>query len=278
MLLTCVALLCYNSVMSDHEPLENGVWLPPFMSEPMSDAGPLQRQPALQLVIDAADRIRDQISLDAKTGLLKQEAWFDDLDTAIENLQPGERLVVYMADLDNFKTINDTLGHDAGDEVLGIVAEAFKQTFKRETDEIAHGSRERRNSEGIARLGGDEFAVFSTTKANGFSGNQRHNDNVEKEVSTRDERVNTRLQELIAGTRFDGYKLRLSIGEATCNEDDTAKTLLVRADTDMIHAKYQGKIDSISEDDRKRLREIINFLQKVGARVEPWLVDAANVT
>lgn len=232
---------------------------------------------ASQLIMDASDRQRRQIKIDAITGLLKQEAWFDNVDAIIENLQPGEILTIFVVDLDDFKSLNDSLGHDAGDEFLGIAAQALQETFKRETDKMAHGSRERQDSESIARLGGDEFAIYTIQKTDIVDGERRSTDNNE-EIDLQPKRVNAELRKLIIDTKFAATNHHMSMGGATYVEGDTAKTLFVRADINMIHSKYQGKIDKISEEDREHLCEIIDFLQRVGARVEPWLFYVINKT
>lgn len=59
----------------------------------------------------------------------------------------GEKRALLYIDLDHFKEVNDSLGHDAGDELLLVVSKVFKRVVKRESDSIA-------------RLGGDEFAVL----------------------------------------------------------------------------------------------------------------------
>ncbi|MCE2509865.1 MAG: EAL domain-containing protein [Alphaproteobacteria bacterium] len=94
----------------------------------------------------------EQLSLyDPLTGLSNRALFHDRLDRAIAlSRRNNTRLAVLMMDLDRFKEINDTLGHDAGDEVLKKVAERLVGTC--------------RESDTLARLGGDEFmAILPTT-------------------------------------------------------------------------------------------------------------------
>lgn len=67
----------------------------------------------------------------------------------------GQALILFLADLDNLKQINDTYGHLAGDQALISAADLFRKTF--------------RKSEIVARLGGDEFAILIQSPAQYFS-------------------------------------------------------------------------------------------------------------
>jgi diguanylate cyclase len=98
-------------------------------------------------------------SYDALTGLPNRSLFRDRLAQAIERAGRSRRPMALMfLDLDRFKTINDSLGHDAGDQLLRHVA-ATLTTALRDADSVARGS----GDEGItvARLGGDEFTVIA---------------------------------------------------------------------------------------------------------------------
>jgi diguanylate cyclase (GGDEF)-like protein len=89
-------------------------------------------------------QIRHQARHDALTGLSNREALHDDLATALGGLGDGDRAAVLLVDLDRFKEVNDSLGHDAGDELLREIAARLA--------DVADGAL-------VSRLGGDEFAV-----------------------------------------------------------------------------------------------------------------------
>ena len=83
---------------------------------------------------------------DALTGLPDRLHFRERTEEALPGLRRGQSFAVLCVDLDNFKEVNDTLGHPAGDELLKIVAERLNKNV-RETDILA-------------RLGGDEFAII----------------------------------------------------------------------------------------------------------------------
>lgn len=95
---------------------------------------------------DAQETINRLAFYDSLTGLANRRLLMDRLEHAIMGAKRhGEMVAVMMCDLDNFKMINDSLGHDAGDELLKHISNTMKN-FIREDDLVA-------------RLGGDEFVV-----------------------------------------------------------------------------------------------------------------------
>jgi diguanylate cyclase (GGDEF)-like protein len=80
---------------------------------------------------------------DALTGLPNRK-WFR--EQAEEAVERGQRGAIVLVDLDRFKDVNDTLGHQAGDELLGVVAQRLPASLR--TDDT------------VARLGGDEFGLI----------------------------------------------------------------------------------------------------------------------
>jgi diguanylate cyclase (GGDEF)-like protein len=82
---------------------------------------------------------------DTLTGLPNRVLLNERLEQALAHVKRGEIVAVHLLDLDNFKTVNDTLGHAAGDKLLQQVADRLRDLI-RETDTIA-------------RMGGDEFAI-----------------------------------------------------------------------------------------------------------------------
>ncbi|MEC5160246.1 MULTISPECIES: sensor domain-containing protein [unclassified Janthinobacterium] len=96
--------------------------------------------------IHRTSHLEHALNHDLLTGLATRSLLWDRLDKALHLAQRNKTLVAtVLVDLDNFKDINDTLGHDAGDEVLRVVARRL-QSSVRDTDTVA-------------RLGGDEFVL-----------------------------------------------------------------------------------------------------------------------
>lgn len=96
--------------------------------------------------VRAIDRLNRQNQRDAFTRLLNKVSTREVVDSHLSNAGPGECAALCIVDLDRFKTINDTYGHDTGDAVLFQAAKHLRQSF--------------RSTDVIGRIGGDEFLVF----------------------------------------------------------------------------------------------------------------------
>ena len=159
------------------------------------------------------ESIRQMAMTDSLTGAYNARAFLDFLQKEMERSRRYKRPVSLMyLDLDNFKSINDTLGHQTGNSLLGSVAGALK-TSVRLTDIVA-------------RLGGDEFAVLLPETG-------------EEAART----ISERAWETIAREmKVRSWPLTFSAGVATCRQDIcTADELIKTADDLMYQVKRSGK-------------------------------------
>jgi len=160
-------------------------------------------------------QLRQMAFHDPLTLLANRTLFKDRVQHALALVQRGHLPVaVLFLDLDNFKTINDSLGHDAGDRLLGAVAQRIVKNT--------------RASDTVARLGGDEFAVL-----------------VESLGSTEEVRViaASLIEALGAPFLLNGMEVRVaaSVGVAHSDTASSAEALLGNADIAMYHAKAAGK-------------------------------------
>ena len=161
------------------------------------------------------EKLRELAFHDPLTLLANRNLFRDRVQHALTRAQRGDRCpAVMFLDVDNFKNINDSLGHDAGDRLLQAVAQR-----------IIHTSR---SSDTVARLGGDEFGVLLEGAG----------------TAAEVQRVADALVEAL-GVPFslDGREVRVtaSVGVAFSAAETTAKELLSNADLAMYHAKSAGK-------------------------------------
>ncbi len=163
-----------------------------------------------------SEELTYQATHDALTGLLNRRAFEDRLNHVLEMAQQGdnEHVMCYL-DLDQFKVINDTCGHDAGDELLRQLCVQLKSKVrKRDT---------------LARLGGDEFGVL-----------------MEHCKLDQADRVADALRQTITEFRFawDGREFRIgaSIGMAAINaSSESIVAVMSAADAACYVAKDQGR-------------------------------------
>ena len=105
------------------------------------------RARAVRMVADQTGQLRHQALHDALTGLPNRALIADRIEQLLaRNRRRGTQGAVLFIDLDEFKNVNDTLGHDAGDRLLVAVAARLTSTL--------------RDAETIGRMGGDEFVVL----------------------------------------------------------------------------------------------------------------------
>jgi len=130
-----------------------------------------------------------------------------------------------MTDIDHFKTFNDTFGHLTGDQVLRLVALSVKQNVK--------------GQDLAARYGGEEFAVIlpDTVLRSGVT----VADHIRRAVMTKE------LMKRSTGEHLG--RVTISIGVATLRPDDSAASLLGRADQCMYAAKRSGRNQVVCETD-----------------------------
>ncbi|HSD74050.1 MAG TPA: EAL domain-containing protein [Steroidobacteraceae bacterium] len=166
--------------------------------------------------VEREERLYRQAHFDELTELPNRQLFKDRLAREIARSgRAGESLALLYIDLDNFKRINDTLGHDSGDDLLRAVAGRLSACVKQ--------------SDTVARLGGDEFLVIVGAV---------HGPEQAAKVA---ERI---LAELAAPLEIGAreYQARASIGIAIYPDDGTTlEELLKNADTAMYRAKEDGR-------------------------------------
>jgi diguanylate cyclase (GGDEF)-like protein/PAS domain S-box-containing protein len=119
-----------------------------IMRKPLEDGGWIATHEDITDRQAAEERIVHMARHDALTDLPNRTMLRERLEYELKRVKRGEGLAVLCLDLDNFKSVNDTLGHPIGDELLKVVADRLRSCI--------------RDSDTIARLGGDEFAIIMT--------------------------------------------------------------------------------------------------------------------
>ena len=204
---------------------------------------------------DITDRMRMEAQLqhladhDAITGLLNRRRFTEELERALaRSRRHHETGAVLFLDLDGFKFVNDTLGHAAGDALIGRVGGLLRHAV-RETDTLA-------------RMGGDEFAVLLTRCERGGA------------VKVAEKLLETLRRDGLAGTERRG-RLSCSIGVALFGGDDdvSADELVVEADIAMYEAKDEGKDRYAIYDLARRRRTRPGIRESWSTRLERAICD-----
>jgi diguanylate cyclase (GGDEF)-like protein len=158
-------------------------------------------------------KLRHEATHDALTGLLNRRAFRARL--AREVAEPDAAFALILCDMDNLKRVNDTLGHEAGDIALKLLAEALRSGLRRED---------------AYRLGGDEFAIV-------LAGATREDA----------EGVLERLQEAVASAAREPIDLiQASFGLAFYEEGESPDRLVARADQVLYQAKRRRRHGAVA--------------------------------
>ena len=169
-----------------------------------------------RMLRESKERYRHMAQHDALTGLPTRMLMHDRLRTALERAKRFKTgVALLMLDLDKFKQVNDSLGHDGGDRVLCITAQRITDTI--------------RKTDSVARMGGDEFIVLLS------------------------DLTEAGQAELIAAKLVVALSMPIQIGSrevpvsasvgvcTICDGAADAEVLLQRVDAAMYHAKAQGR-------------------------------------
>jgi len=151
---------------SDADPSDIGGLVPPedklsYLQKPFHPHEVRQMTIALGSKWRAERRIVRLAYFDTLTGLPNREQSHNRLVRALQAAKENDlTLAVLYLDLDNFKRVNDTLGHTAGDELLRLVADRLRNSLRDRVDTAIPGAGAGARLGDIARLGGDEFMVL----------------------------------------------------------------------------------------------------------------------
>jgi diguanylate cyclase (GGDEF)-like protein len=167
---------------------------------------------------EAARDLERLAMLDGLTGALNRNAWMKQAATELAvSIRYAHPVAVLMIDVDHFKQVNDSRGHDAGDRALAFIARALQAAV--------------RPGDLVGRYGGEEFCVL-----------MNHADNAA--ASAFDARMRAYVEE--AAVLELGFPLAYSAGIATrSSADDTLEAMLKRADAMLYSAKSQGRSRTI---------------------------------
>ena len=187
-----------------------------YITKPVNWSVLRQRVRRLLYTLAAERKIRHLAYHDTLTGLPNRLLFMDRMDQAINRaVRAKDRFALLFIDIDHFKVINDSMGHEAGDELLTLVTERLSQCIRR--------------SDTIARLGGDEFTILL------------ENINAPEDVINI---ANNLLKKMSQPLQLHGRDVYVgaSMGIAVYPEDgNTFGNLLKNADTALYRAKEMGR-------------------------------------
>jgi diguanylate cyclase (GGDEF)-like protein/PAS domain S-box-containing protein len=157
------------------------------------------------------EQLEELVISDPLTGLYNSRHFYEQVRRELSRLRrnPGRKLTLVMLDIDYFKQLNDTEGHQMGDHTLRSLANVIRVCIRKDIDTAY-------------RYGGDEFILL-------LPDTDKHQSRV----------VTDRIQKQYGAFRFGGTSLSIGIAEALTGEDDTS--LIRRADEALYASKRDGR-------------------------------------
>ncbi|MGN1423893.1 MAG: GGDEF domain-containing protein [Oscillospiraceae bacterium] len=165
-------------------------------------------------------KLDDQANIDRLTGIYNKLSFEENTAYMLAHAKAGERHAVILLDVDNFKGVNDNLGHAYGDKVLADIGNILRLTFN--------------SSDCLGRIGGDEFCVLLNIPESSQS-------NYLRLINEKCAALCSAFHENYTGA--DGsYKISASIGAAVFPDDGKSFQELYKcADAALYYSKHKGK-------------------------------------
>lgn len=159
-------------------------------------------------------RLINQTQRDPMTGLLNKLATENEIQSALSDISSERIGVLMVLDIDNFKQVNDTMGHLAGDSVLQQVALQLRSLFRKQDI--------------IGRVGGDEFLIFMSNVMD------------EALIAPKAEMLCTAIRKTFINSNL-GLEVSMSVGISFAKRPMSYDELFSEADIALYHAKSHGK-------------------------------------
>ena len=172
------------------------------------------------VISNMVSALDDKANTDMLTGLMNKQSFEESAENALEKADPSDMNAVILLDVDNFKGVNDTLGHAYGDKVLSKIGHTLISVFS--------------NNDYIGRIGGDEFCILMNSEN---ITEEEYRDIIAEKCFI----LQNEFQRYYTGDNND-YKISCSIGIAISPVDGEGfKELCSHADQALYISKQRGK-------------------------------------
>lgn len=168
-----------------------------------------------EALVESREKLAFQATHDSLTGLLNRRAVFDALNKSFSKLQHQKKLLtVAMCDIDHFKKVNDTYGHQTGDEILSGLAKLLENCMTK--------------TDSVGRIGGEEFLLVTSSQT-------------EQAALARFEDCCKKIAKAKMKTRSGPLSVTMSFGVAFSAGRQSVDEMLSAADKALYRAKGEGR-------------------------------------